>query len=102
MCNELTNDTQSPRNKLFIMFINAVCFSVIKSCTYWDSSTLQALHEHACLFYECNVDRVGKMPSNITVYDAEIKIKYSHLNQGSLTPCIYTHDQDKFEIEYFM
>ena len=53
----------------------AVCFSVIKSCTYWDSSTLQALHEHACLFYEkCNVDRVGKMPSNITVYDAEIKI----------------------------
>ena len=42
----------------------AVCFSVMKSCTYWDSSTLQALHEHAYLFY---VDRVGKMPSNITV-----------------------------------
>ena len=50
------------------MSIYAVCFSVIKSCTYWDSSTLQALHEHACLFYEkCNVDRVGKIPSNITV-----------------------------------
>ena len=50
----------------------AVCFSVIKSCTYWDSSTLQALHEHACLFliYEkCHVyvDRVGKMASNKTV-----------------------------------
>ena len=48
----------------------AVCFSVIKSCTYWDFSTLQALHEHAYLFliYEkCNVDRVGKMPSNKTV-----------------------------------
>ena len=42
-----------------------VCFSVIKSCTYWDSSTLQALHEHACLLY---VDRVGKMPSTITVW----------------------------------
>ena len=27
------------------------------------------------------------MPSNITVYDAEIKIKYLHLNQGSLTQC---------------
>ena len=51
------------------MSIYAVCFSVIKSCTYWDSSALQALHEHACLFYEkCNVDRVGKMPSNITVW----------------------------------
>ena len=68
MFNELMNDTKSSRNKHFIMSIYAVCFSVIKSCTYWDSSTLQALHEHACLFYEkCNVDRVGKMPSNITV-----------------------------------
>ena len=86
MCSELMNDAQSSRNKHFIMSIYAVCFSVIKSCTYWDSSTLQALHEHACLFYEkCNVDSVGKMPSNITVYDTEIKIKYSHLNQGSLT-----------------
>ena len=84
MCNELTNDTQSSINKHFIMSIYAVCFSVIKTCTYWDSSTLQALHEHACLFYEkCNVDHIGKMPSNITIYDAEIKIKYSHLNQGS-------------------
>ena len=68
MCNELTNDTRSSRNKHFIMFICS--FSVIKSCAYWDSSTLQALHEHACLFliYEkCNVDRVGKMLSNKTV-----------------------------------
>ena len=71
-----------------MMSIYALCFSVIKSCTYWESSTLQALHEHACLFYEkCYVDSVGKMPSNITVYDAEIKMKYSHLNQGSLTQC---------------
>ena len=48
----------------------AVCFSVIKSCTYKDFSSLQALHEHAYLFliYEkCNVDRVGKMPGNKTV-----------------------------------
>ena len=88
MYNELTNDTQSLRNKHFIMSIYAVCFSVIKSCTYWDSSTLQALCEHACLFYEkCNVDHVDKMPSNITVYEAEITIKYSHLNHGSLTQC---------------
>ena len=47
----LMNGAQSSRNKNFIMSIYAVCFSVIKSCTYWDSSTLQALHEHACLFY---------------------------------------------------
>ena len=76
MCNELTNDAQSSRNKHFIMSIYAVCFSVIKSCTYWDPSTLQALHEHARLFYgKCNVDSVGKIPSNIKVYDAKIKIK---------------------------
>ena len=34
MCNELTDATQSSRNKHFIMYIYAVCFSVIKSCTY--------------------------------------------------------------------
>ena len=50
MCNELKDATQSSRNKNFIMSIYAVCFSVIKSCTYWDSSTLQALHEHAGMF----------------------------------------------------
>ena len=83
MCNELTNDTWSSRNKHFIMSIYAVCFSVIKSCTYWDSSTLQALHEHACLFYEnCNVDREGKMHSNITVYDAENQNKILTLESG--------------------
>ena len=72
MCNELTNDTQSTRNKHFIMSIMQFV-SVIKSCTYWDSSTLQALHEHACLSHEkCNVDRVGKIPSNITVSDCEL------------------------------
>ena len=80
------------------MSIYAVCFSVIKSCTYWDSSTLQALHEHACLFYEkCNVDRVGKMPSNMTIYDAEIQIKYSQLNQGSLTQCYLVNKDSLME-----
>ena len=49
MCNELMNDTQSSRNKHFIMSIYAVCFSVIKLCTYWNSSTRQALH-HLPLF----------------------------------------------------
>ena len=62
MCSELTNDTQSSINKHFIMSIYAVCFSVVKSCTYWDSSTLQSLHEHVCLFYEkCYADHVGKI-----------------------------------------
>ena len=42
MCNELTNDTESFINMHFIMSIYAVCFSVVKSFTYWDSSTLQA------------------------------------------------------------
>ena len=57
MCNELTDATQSSRNQHFILSIYAVCFSLIKPCTYWDSSTLQALHEHVCLLYEkCNVD----------------------------------------------
>ena len=53
---------------LLCPYMQFVSLSSNHACTYWDSLTLQALHEHACLFYEkCNVDRVGKMPSNITV-----------------------------------
>ena len=101
MCNELTNDAQSSRNKHCIMSIYAVCFSVINSCTYWDSSTLQALHEHACLFYEkCNVDSVGKMPSNITVYDAEIKIKYSDTLESGLFNTVLSLGGGVREINY--
>ena len=38
------------------------------------------------------------MPSNITVCDAEIKIKYSHLNQGSLTQCYLVNKDSLGEI----
>ena len=67
MYNQSTIDIQSSKNKHF-MSIYAIYLSIIKSCTYWDCSTLQALHEHACLFYEeCDVHSVSKMPSVITV-----------------------------------
>ena len=56
----------------------AIGFSIIKSCTYWNCSTLQAFHEHAYLFYEkCNLHSVSKMPGVITINGADIKIKYS-------------------------
>ena len=67
----------------------AVRFSAIKSCTYWDSSTLQALHEHACLFliYEkCNVDGVGKMPSNKTVSSDFKSFLFLIVNYVSISP----------------
>ena len=37
------------------------------------------------------------MPSIITVYDAEIKIKYSHLNQDSLTQCYFVNKDSLVE-----
>ena len=42
-----------------------------------------SLHEHACLFYEkCDVHSVSKMPSIITIYGADIEIKYSQVIQA--------------------
>jgi len=67
-----------------------LCFSIIKSCTYWDCSTLQALYEHACLSYKkCDLHSVSKMPSIITIYGADIEIKYSQVIQSSLTECYH-------------
>ena len=94
MYNKSTTDIQSSINKHFIMSIYAICFSIIKSCTYWDSSTLQALHEHACLFYEkCDVHSVSKMPSIVTIYGADIEIKFSQVIQSSLTQCYHVNKE---------
>ena len=94
MYNKSTTDIQSSINKHFIMSIYAICFSIIKSCTYWDSSTLQALHEHACLFYEkCDVHSVRKMPSIVTIYGADIEIKFSQVIQSSLTQCYHVNKE---------
>ena len=67
---------------------------LLKSCTYWDYSTLQALHEHACLFYEkCDVHSVNIMPSIITIYGADIEKKYSQVIQNYLTQCYHVNKE---------
>ena len=91
--NKLTIDVHSSLTKLFIMSMYAICFS-IRSCTYWGCSTLQALHEHACLFYEkCDVHSVSKMPSIITIYGVDIERKYSQVIQSSLTQCYHVNKE---------
>ena len=86
MYNKSTPHIPSLINKHFRMSIYAICFSIIKSCTYWDSSTLQALHEHACLFYEkCDLHSVSKMPSIVTIYGVDFEIKFSHQYSDSQT-----------------
>ena len=78
------------------------------SCTYWDCSTLQALHKHACLFYEtCDVLSVSKMPiySIITIYGADIwnkiltgdpelfNITCYHFNKDFLVECVLKENE---------
>ena len=70
------------------MFLSYQIISLIKSWTYWDYSTQQALLEHACLFYEkYDVHTVRKILIIITIYGAYIEIKYSQVIQSSLTQC---------------
>ena len=86
MYNKSTPDIPSLINKHFLMSICAICFSIIKSRTYWDSSILQVFHEHACLFYEkCDLHGVSKMPSIVTSYGVDIEIKFSHQYSDSQT-----------------
>ena len=53
--NKSTIDIQSSINKHFVMSIYAICFSIIKSCTYWDYSTLQAMHVYVMKSMMCTV-----------------------------------------------
>ena len=44
--------------------------------------------QHACLFCKkCDLHNVSKMPSVITIYGADIELKYSQVIQSSLTQC---------------
>lgn len=56
--------------------------------------------QHACLFFEkCDVHSVNVMPSIITIYGADVEIKYSQVIQSYLMQCY--HVNKEFLVECF-
>ena len=55
-----------------------ICFSIIKSCGYWNAQTLEAIIDHASMFYREKLYpmnqhlTINDFPSTLQIYDADI------------------------------
>jgi hypothetical protein len=53
----------------FVMSAYLICFSVIKSCVYWNPVTLDAINEQAKLFYNSLVQNdASELPNTYNKY----------------------------------
>jgi hypothetical protein len=73
----------------------SICFSVIKSCTYWNSDTLDAIVEQGNLFYEkLRVDRHLRLPNKLAIYEANVDVAFSLKSHGTLSCTSISSKQD--------
>ena len=67
-----------------------ICFSMIKSCGYWNAQTLEAIVDHASMFYReklyANNQQltINDFPCTLQIYDADICIAFNLEKEGIL------------------
>ena len=65
----------------------AICFSVVKPCSYWKSDTLDALVEYGSAFFTetiKNQTSSSELPQNVNINGATINVKFVTSNKGIL------------------
>ena len=65
----------------------AICFSVLKPCSYWNSATSDAIVERASAFFLETVEYQAKssqLPQNINIYGANINVNFHLRSEGTL------------------
>ena len=65
----------------------AICFSVVKPCSYWKSDTLAALVEYGSAFSTeiiKNQTSSSDLPQNVNIHGANIKVNFVSRNKGML------------------
>ena len=75
-----------------------ICFSIIKSCGYWNAQTLEAIIDHASMFYREKLYpinphlTINDFPSTLQIYDADISIAFNLEKQGILFCTSFTSE----------
>ena len=68
----------------------SICFSMIKSCGYWNAQTLEAIVDHASMFYREKLYSnnqqltINDFPCTVQIYDADITVAFNLKKQGIL------------------
>ncbi|XP_015764283.1 PREDICTED: uncharacterized protein LOC107343234 [Acropora digitifera] len=80
------------------IFFYCICFSIIKSCGYWNAQTREAIIDHASMFYREKlypIDQhltINDFPSKIQIYDADISVTFNLEKQGILSCTSFTSE----------
>jgi DNA replication protein DnaC len=71
----------------------AICFSVIKACSYWNSETLRGIVDHGKLLYEkLTVERHRNLPNKVVIYEADVDVTFDLKSYGTLS-CMSVHNR---------
>lgn len=65
----------------------AICFSVVKPCSYWKSDTLDALVEYGSAFFTetiKNQTSSSELPQSVNIHGANINVNFVSRNKGML------------------
>ena len=77
------------KNNCFAVAFYSICYSIISSCSYWNSKTLDAIIQNGSeLNNVIKNDYHSKsinMPENVTIFGMTIKVDVSKVSHGKLT-----------------
>ena len=77
------------KNNCFAVAFYSVCYSIISSCSYWNSKTLDAIIQNGSeLNSVIKNDYDSKsinMPENVTIFGMKITVDVSKVSHGKLT-----------------
>ena len=82
---DLTSISAITRNSVIAFY--AICFSVLKACSYWNSDTLAAIVEHGCTFYntiKCRTN-CNELPQKLDIYGACINANIVFKSEGTFS-----------------
>ena len=83
--NDDTNIETITKSSAIIFY--AICFSIVKPCSYWRSDTLDVLVENGTAFFIDTIKNQtcsSELPQNINVYNADININVVSKHKGIL------------------
>jgi len=75
-----------------------VCFSIIKTCNYWKTDTLDFISEHGKIIYSQNLANLttNNFPKIIYIYNAEKHVTFKTEQHGNLW---YNSHNGRLELE---
>jgi hypothetical protein len=75
--------------RCFAIALYSVCYSIISPCSYWTSSTLDAIIQYwsqpNTTFYSEDCLTTSNVPGSITIFGKKINVDINEVSHGKLT-----------------